>query len=277
MKIGIVGLGLIGGSLAKCIKRYTDNQVLGIDINEESMTMAHMSGAIDGELTAENMSDCRLIMIAIPPVALVKWVEDNAKNMKGTLLIDMCGVKRSICDKLHAVAAENGFSYLGGHPMAGREVSGFANATVDLFKGASMILTPDERTDILMLDLAKHLFMAIGFDSITFTTPDEHDRIIAYTSQLAHITSSAYIKSPTAQKHMGFSAGSYRDLTRVAKLDEKLWTELFLENSDYLTGELRQLVDNLNEYLTALEAKDADKLVRLLRDGRELKLTAGGD
>jgi len=140
-----------------------------------------------------------------------------------------------------------------------------------------MILTPDERTDILMLDLAKHLFMAIGFDSITFTTPDEHDRIIAYTSQLAHITSSAYIKSPTAQKHMGFSAGSYRDLTRVAKLDEKLWTELFLENSDYLTGELRQLVDNLNEYLTALEAKDADKLVRLLRDGRELKLTAGGD
>lgn len=277
MTIGMVGLGIIGGSMAKSIKRYTDNRVLGLDINEEAMTMARMSGAIDGELTAENMSDCRLIMIAIPPVALMKWVEDNAKNIKGTLLIDLCGVKRTICDKLHALAKENGFSYLGGHPMAGREVAGFANATIDLFKGASMILTPDENTDILMLDLAKHLFMAIGFDSITFATPEEHDRIIAYTSQLAHITSSAYIKSPTAQKHMGFSAGSYRDMTRVAKLDEHLWTELFLENSDYLVDELRMLIGNLNEYLGALETKDAAKMTELLRIGRELKRTAGGD
>lgn len=277
MTIGMVGLGIIGGSMAKSIKRYTDNRVLGLDINEEAMTMARMSGAIDGELTVENMSDCRLIMIAIPPVALMKWVEDNAKSIKGTLLIDLCGVKRTVCDKLHALAKENGFSYLGGHPMAGREVAGFTNATIDLFKGASMILTPDENTDILMLDLAKHLFMAIGFDNITFTTPEEHDRIIAYTSQLAHITSSAYIKSPTAQRHMGFSAGSYRDMTRVARLDEHLWTELFLENSDYLVDELKMLIGNLNDYLDALEAKDASKMTDLLRIGRELKLTAGGD
>lgn len=262
--------------MAKSLKRYTDYQVLGTARTENTMHMAKMSGAIDGELTKENLSECRLVMIAIPPAALVKWVEENAKYMKGTMLIDLCGVKRNICRKLSALAIENGFSYLGGHPMAGREVSGFANATIDLFKGASMILTPDENTDILMLDFAKHLFESIGFDRITYSTPEEHDRIIAYTSQLAHVTSSAYIKSPTAQKQMGFSAGSYKDMTRVAKLDEHLWTELFLENSDYLVDELKALIDNLNDYLQALEAEDAERLTELLRIGRELKLTAGG-
>lgn len=277
MTIGIVGLGLIGGSMAKSIKRYTNNQVLGTARSDNTMTMAKMSGAIDGELTSENLSTCKVILIAIPPVAMIKWVEDNAKYMKGTLLIDLCGVKRNVCKKLSAIAMENGFSFLGGHPMAGREVAGFANATVDLFRGASMILTPDEHTDIRELDLAKHLFEAIGFDHITYSTPEEHDRIIAYTSQLAHITSSAYVKSPTAQKQMGFSAGSYKDMTRVAKLDEHLWTELFMENTDYLVDELKILIANLNDYLEVLEAKDAEKLTELLRIGRELKLTAGGN
>ena len=161
--------------------------------------------------------------------------------------------------------------------MAGKEVSGFKNSNANLFSNASMILIPDEHSDIIMLDTLKTYFLKIGFERITFSTPEEHDMIIAYTSQLAHITSSAYIKSPTAQKHMGFSAGSYKDMTRVAKLDENLWTELFLDNSDYLIDELKTLIGNLSDYLNALEAKDEKKLNELLKKGRELKLTAGGE
>lgn len=277
MTIGIVGLGLIGGSLAKSIKHRTNDRVLGIDLDEQTMNMARMSGAVDGDLTDDALQECDLIMIAIPPVALVQWATEKAHMMKGTVLVDMCGVKRGICSKLTALALDNGFNYVGGHPMAGKEVTGFANASMDLFYGASMILTPDENANIDVLDKLKSFFLKIGFEHVTFSDPEEHDRIIAYTSQLAHIASSAYIKSPTAQKHMGFSAGSYKDMTRVARLDENLWTELFLENTDCLVDELRILVKNLTDYLNVLETKDGDKLTQLLKEGRELKLTAGGD
>ena len=277
MTIGMVGLGLIGGSMAKSIQAHTDDTVLGYDISREAVNMARMSGAIDGELTDGSIGSCSLIMIALPPAALVGWVREKAALMRGVLLVDLCGIKRSICRELTALAAQNSFSYVGGHPMAGKEVSGFANATANLFCGAAMILVPNEKTDITDLDRLKNFFLQLGFGQITFTTPDEHDRIIAYTSQLAHITSSAYIKSPTAQKHMGFSAGSYKDMTRVAKLDPDLWTELFLDNADYLTGELRVLIQGLNAYLAALESGDADTLRTLLKEGRARKLTAGGD
>ena len=218
--------------MAKSIKRNTDDQVLGIDVNEETMVMARMSGAIDGTLTDEALSACDIIMIAVPPTAMLHWVKEKAPLMHGVLLIDLCGVKRNVCRQLAQSAAENGFSYIGGHPMAGKEVSGFTNATPELFRDAAMILTPDEKADIVILDTLKAYFLKIGFGQITFSTPEEHDRIIAYTSQLAHVTSSAYIKSPSAQTHMGFSAGSYKDMTRVARLDENLWKELFRENSE---------------------------------------------
>ena len=277
MKIGIVGLGLIGGSMAKSIKRGTEHTVFGADLSDETITMARMSGAIDGELTGDEIGQCDIIMAAIPPHGVINWAETNAKRLKGVLLIDLCGVKRAVTEPLSRLARENGFSYIGGHPMAGKEVNGFVNASVDLFWGASMILTPDEHTDIIMLDTLKTLFLAVGFNHITFTTPEEHDRIIAYTSQLAHITSSAYIKSPTAQKQMGFSAGSYKDMTRVARLDEELWTELFFANGDFLTAELKTLIGHLNEYLAVMESGDREGLTRLLREGRILKATAGGN
>ena len=276
MTVGIVGLGLIGGSIAKSIKAHTSHIVLGKDIKDEAISMAKMTGAIDGTLNEQNLPECDIIMIAISPTALVSWAEQNAHLIKGTL-VDLCGVKRNICKKLLSLSDEYGFSYVGGHPMAGKEVSGFANSSATLFSSASMILTPNEKTDIKILDMLKSFFLEIGFENITFSTPDEHDRIIAYTSQLAHITSSAYIKSPFAQKHMGFSAGSYKDMTRVARLDENLWTELFLENRDYLVEELQILVKNLNDYLDVLEKGDKEKLKELLKDGRLLKMSAGGE
>lgn len=278
MNIGMIGLGLIGGSLAKSIKAQTAHSVFGIDLNNETMTLARLCGAIDGVLDKETVGSCDLLLLAISPQAAIDWVKDNAAEIsKNATVIDMCGVKRVVCKELSAIAEENGFGFIGGHPMAGKERGGFVNSSDDLFVGASMILTPDENTDIAVLEQLKALFTDLGFSNITFTTPEEHDSIIAYTSQLAHITSSAYVKSPTAQMRRGFSAGSFKDMTRVARLDEVMWTELFLDNADHLTVELEGLIGHLNEYLTALKSGDADTLRALLKDGREKKATAGGN
>ena len=278
MKVGIVGLGLIGGSMAKSIKTRTAHTVYGVDLDHETMTMARMCGAIDAPLTEENLPQCDLVLVAIRPGAAVAWVERNAVHIsKHAILVDLCGVKRKVVAAITPIAEANGFAYIGGHPMAGRERGGFTAASDDLYVGASMILTPDKRTDMQLLETLKSFFLDIGFANLTFSTPSEHDRIIAFTSQLAHITSSAYVKSPEAQKRRGFSAGSFQDMTRVARLDEDMWTELFLDDADYLTGELEVLIRHLTEYLDALRAGDADTLRKLLREGREKKATAGGN
>ncbi len=278
MNVGIIGLGLIGGSMARSIKARTDHTVWGQDKDGETMTLARLSGAIDGALTEEKLSECELVLLAIRPQAAVAWTRENARFFgAGTTLVDLCGVKRAVCGELAALARENGFSYIGGHPMAGREFGGFVNSRDDLFVGASMILTPDEHTDMEMLTALKDFFTDVGFAQLTFSTPEEHDRIIAYTSQLAHIVSSAYVKSPQALERRGFSAGSFRDMTRVARLDPDMWTELCLSDADYLTNELEILVNNLNEYLAALRSRDAEELKRLFLEGREMKAKAGGN
>ena len=278
MNVGIVGLGLIGGSMAKSTKARTGHTVWGADLDKETMTMARMCGAIDAPLTAENLPECDLVLVAIRPGAAVEWVRQNAARIsKSAILVDLCGVKRTVVEAITPIAAEHGFAYIGGHPMAGRERGGFTAATDDLYAGASMILTPDARTDLQLLETLKAFFLDIGFAALTFSTPAEHDRIIAFTSQLAHITSSAYVKSPEAQKRRGFSAGSFQDMTRVARLDEDMWTELFLDDADYLTSELEVLVGHLTEYLDALKARDSARLRALLKEGRELKATAGGN
>lgn len=278
MNVAIVGLGLMGGSMAKSIKCRTDHTVYGIDLDSETMTLARLCGAIDAPLSDDNLPLCDLVLVALRPGAAVKWVSENASKIAhSAILVDFCGVKRGVVDKLAPLAESHGFSYIGGHPMAGRERGGFTSSKEDLYVGASMILTPDSHTDMILLETLKRFFLDVGFANLTFSTPEEHDRIIAYTSQLAHIASSAYVKSPTAQKRHGFSAGSFRDMTRVARLDENMWTELFMEDADYLTEELKILIANLNEYLSALEERDENKLCALLRDGREKKASAGGN
>ena len=278
MNVGIVGLGLIGGSMAKSIKNRTGHTVWGIDLNQETMNLARMCGAIDARLTEENLPACDLILVAVRPQAAIDWVKAHADRISKTaILVDLCGVKRVVVKALAPIAAQHGFAYIGGHPMAGRERGGFTAATDDLYVGASMILTPDSHTDMPLLETLKAFFLDIGFAGLTFSTPEEHDRIIAYTSQLAHVTSSSYIKSPEAQQRRGFSAGSFRDMTRVARLDEDMWTELFLDDADYLTEELDTLIRHLQEYAAALKARDAQKLHDLLKDGREKKAAAGGN
>ena len=278
MNVGIVGLGLIGGSMAKSIKVRTAHTVWGIDLDTETMTLSRLSGAIDGALTRENIPACDLLLVAIRPAAAVAWVLEHAPVIaKSAIVVDLCGVKRGVCEAIAPIAKEYGFAYIGGHPMAGRERGGFVHSSEELFTGASMILTPDQNTDMRMLETLKAFFTDIGFAGLTFSTPEEHDRIIAYTSQLAHLVSSAYVKSPEAQRRRGFSAGSFRDMTRVAHLDEAMWTELFLDDADFLTEQLEILIDHLNEYREALTARDAEHLQALLKDGREKKATAGGN
>ena len=278
MTIGIVGLGLIGGSVAKSAKDRTGHTVYGIDKEPEVVTMARMAGAIDGQLNEHNLPWCDLILLAIRPQDAVAWVESQNRMISPkTIVVDMCGVKRNVCAKIAPIARKRGFTYIGGHPMAGRERSGFTASSGDLFVDSYMILTPDERADVSQLEALKNFFTDLGFAGLTFATPDEHDRIIAYTSQLAHVVSSSYVKLPEAQKRRGFSAGSFRDMTRVARLDENMWTELFLENGDYLAPQIDALIEQLQMYAKAIRENDADTLCSLLKEGREKKAEVGGN
>lgn len=272
MTVGIVGLGLIGGSLARSIKVHTDFEVLGMDINSQTMLQANLLGAIDGTLTEDNLARCDVVLVALYPAAIVTWITEHQDAFRpGAWVIDCGGVKEAVCTPLNALAQGKPWHYCGGHPMAGREFSGFRYAKDDLFDRASMILTPPRDAGPEVRTWLKDFFLTIGFRRVQFTTPREHDEMIAYTSQLAHVVSSAYVKCPLAQKHRGFSAGSFADMTRVAKLNEDMWTELFFDNRDALLPEINGLIDRLVAYRDALAAEDHQAMKQLLREGREIK------
>ena len=272
MNIAVIGLGLIGGSMAKALKKYTPHTILGLDTDPQVMFKAKLMEAIDAELTPERLAICDMVLVATWPKTAVAYVQENAGSIrKGAMVIDLCGVKRAVCEPLFKAAEENGFLFVGGHPMAGIEYSGFDHASAALFQNASMILTPPPGVSIQVLAELKHFFRELGFARVVMTTPEEHDRVIGYTSQLAHVVSSAYVKSPEAMEHHGFSAGSFRDMTRVARLHPAMWTELFLLNREPLLSELDALIGHLNEYRSALESEDAEQLHALLQAGAERK------
>lgn len=277
MEIGIVGLGLIGGSLAKAISQNTDHTVYGFDISDTVVKKAVLVDAIEQPLTDELLPHCDIVIVALYPQATIDYVKAHADLFKkDSIVLDCGGVKGIVCDALRPLAEEKGFLFIGGHPMAGLEHSGFTYAKKSLFNNASMIFTPT-KGPIEKISELKELFTSIGFTNIEISTPEDHDRKIAFTSQLAHVVSNAYIKSPTAMEHMGFSAGSYKDLTRVAKLNEHMWTELFLENAENLVCEIDTIVENLQKYSTAIKENDADTLRELLKDGREKKAIIDGE
>ncbi len=277
MTVGIVGLGLIGGSLAKAYKASGQATVLGYDLDSATKEFARMSGVIDGTLTRENLRTCDLILFAIPPRAVVRFIRDHAEDFTAhPMLIDCAGTKRVVCEAVFPLAKEHGFLFLGGHPMAGSHNSGFKYSRSDLFVGAPMVLVPPSYDDIRMLDRAKMLLAPVGFGHISVTTAADHDRMIAFTSQLAHVVSNAYIQSPTAGSHKGFSAGSYQDLTRVAWLDADMWTELFLENGDYLVSELDTLIACLQDYRNSIVHGDAEALRCRLNYGKHRKEEVDG-
>ena len=273
MTIGIVGLGLIGGSLAKAYKR-AGATVYGYDQNQTVTEFAKMAGAVDGELDEEHFCQCDLILIAIPPVEAAEWLRKHAGKLSpDNIVIDCCGTKRCICDTGFQLAKEHGFHYAGGHPMAGIQHGGFKNSTANLFDGAVFALIPPEVIDFELIEQIKRLILPAGFSKLVYATADEHDRMIAFTSQMAHVVSNAFIKSPTAlELGVAISAGSYKDFTRVAMLEPHMWTELFIENKDHLLDEIYGLIHELQKYADAMEADDAPALARLLKEGRERKL-----
>ncbi len=272
MTIGVVGIGLIGGSLAKALKKNTKHTVLGYDNHSVTLQYAQLTDMIDGILTPQAAATCDYLFLATYPQATVDYVTEVAPYLSAqNVVIDCGGVKAKVCDACWKLAKQYGFTFIGGHPMAGLHRSGIKYATADLYQNASMILTPQDTKDIALLERATSLIKSMGFGSVAVTTPEQHDRIIAFTSQLAHVVSNAYVKSPTAAVHKGFSAGSYQDLTRVARLNEVMWTQLFLANRDNLKAEIDILIQSLQEYREALEQNDSKRLQALLKDGSERK------
>ena len=263
--IGVVGLGLIGGSMCKALIK-AGHVVVGMDADKTTEDYARLAGVIDDKLTPERLGQCDYLFIALYPQAAVDYLTRNAASIKpGAVVMDLCGVKRAVCAPCFELARQHGFNYIGGHPMAGTQFSGIKYARDDLFQNATMVMVTREDEDIYMLGRVRELLRDAGFKAVTLTTAEKHDEMIAFTSQLAHVVSNAYVKSPTARAHHSFSAGSYRDLTRVAKLNETMWTELFLDNADYLANELDWIIGALGEYRDAIKAGDAETLKRLLR------------
>lgn len=281
MCVGIVGLGLIGGSFARAY-RSLGATVYALDTDRDTMD-ASMIETVEAPLDDESIPSCNLIILAAYPQACIEWLEEHAEILgrisdpdtsRGPIVIDTAGVKEAVCARAFELARVNGFAFVGTHPMAGTQFSGFAHARADLFRGAPMVLVPPETDDarrLTLLDRAHTLLAPVGFGSFSVTSPEEHDRVIAFTSQLAHVVSNAYVKSPTARAHHGFSAGSYRDLTRVAHLNPGMWAELMMDDAKNLSQEIASLIEALDAYRLALDAGDRDRLRMLLAEGDRIK------
>lgn len=281
MCVGIVGLGLIGGSFARAY-RSLGATVYALDTDRDTMD-ASMIETVEAPLDDASIPSCDLIILAAYPQACIEWLEEHAEILgrisdpdtsRGPIVIDTAGVKEAVCARAFELARVNGFAFVGTHPMAGTQFSGFAHARADLFRGAPMVLVPPETDDarrLTLLDRAHTLLAPVGFGSFSVTSPEEHDRVIAFTSQLAHVVSNAYVKSPTARAHHGFSAGSYRDLTRVAHLNPGMWAELMMDDAKNLSQEIASLIEALDAYRLALDAGDRDRLRMLLAEGDRIK------
>ena len=277
MTVGIVGLGLIGGSIAKAYSEYDEHKCLAWNRSRETLDKAISDKCVDDELNEKNIGSCDIVFVALYPEATIEYLRRMGPYIgKKPLVIDCCGIKGLVCSECYKLAKEFGFTFLGGHPMAGRHFSGYDYSTRNLYQGASMVLVPEDLDDTELLERAKKLLEPLKFGKFTVCDAKRHDAMIAFTSQMAHVVSNAYVKSPTAKNHDGFSAGSYKDLTRVAWLNETMWTELFLENREALLFELDSFIAFMKEYRDAIADSDADRLKALLKDGKDAKAAIDG-
>ena len=276
MKVGILGLGLIGGSFARAYA-LEGHTVYAIQRNENMLSFAMLAGAVHGKLDETTIPECDLILLAIYPDGSASWLERNAHLVSpNALVIDCCGIKENICRRCFPLAEKYGFTFVGGHPMAGSQFSGFKYSRADMFDGAPMVLVPPTFNDLPLLDRVKKALAPCNFGSFSVCTAQEHDKLIAFTSQMPHVLSNAFIKSPTALGHKGFSAGSYKDLTRVAWLNAPMWAELCMENRENMLFELDTYIENLKAYQKALQERDMDTLTALLDEGRKRKEEVDG-
>lgn len=270
--IAVIGLGLIGGSICKTIKKHTGKCCFAMDINTQTLQNALQDQVIAAGITPDELKNCDIVIVALHPKQTIRFILDHAPLFKkGSIVMDVCGIKTAVVEQVTVPLKEQGVHFVGAHPMAGREFSGYEYALDHLFDRASMIITPTEQTSAEAVKEVAALAEIMHFKKVVISSPERHDQIIAFTSQLAHVVSNAYIKSPSSQYYDGFSAGSFLDLTRVAKLNENMWTDLFMMNKDPLLFEIDTIIDHLCEYRDALRRNDDDALRQLLKDGRELK------
>ena len=275
MNIAVIGLGIIGGSFCKAIKKYTDHYVIGINRTAETAQKALEIGAIDEIGTNESLGKADIIILAMYPQADIDFIEKNGTHIKkGSIVTDASGIKSAICPKLKELSKKFGFVFIGSHPMAGKETNGFDVSDSELYKNASYIITPCG-AEQKYVDVLSSLAKSIGFTTIKITNPEEHDRMIAFTSQLPHVLACAYVMSPCCPNHNGFSAGSYRDVSRVANINSKLWSELFLENKEPLIKELDILIENITAIINAVKSEDKKALADLLEKGHKVKEALG--
>lgn len=276
MIVGILGLGLIGGSMARAYAKM-GHTVFACEKDESILSFSQLASVVTKPLTGENIPSCDLIILSVYADASATWLEDNARFIsETTLVIDCCGIKENICRRCFPLAEKYGFTFVGGHPMAGSHFSGFKYSRSNLFQGAPMVLVPPRFDDPMLLQRVKDALSPCGFKKFSVTSAEEHDKMIAFTSQMPHIISNAYIKSPTALSHNGFSAGSYKDLTRVAWLNPQMWAELFLSNKENILDELDFYIRSLEAYQDAIKRNDADTLIALLDEGRKRKEEVDG-
>ncbi len=274
MKIIIVGLGLIGGSIAKALKQNTSHQVLGMDTNQDALLDACSCGAIDGKADTADLRTADMVYLCVYPEAALAFAQEHGPVLKeGCLLTDTCGVKEELCAGMAELTGGN-YIFVAGHPMAGKERSGFGASDPSIFVGASYILV-DTGAPSWAVSQVEELAGAMGFGRIVRTTPARHDQMIAFTSQLPHALACAYVASPRCEEHQGFSAGSYRDVSRVAAINEVLWSRLFLDNRRALVEELDELNRNLKRIRDAVSQGEEEQLRELLRKAADTKRRVG--
>ena len=275
MKIAVVGLGIIGGSYCKALKTHTAHTVIGVNRTRSVAEKALAEGAIDIIGTPESLSEADIIILCMYPQACVDFIKENGKYIRSDAIVtDAAGIKTVLCPQLKSLSEEFGFTFVGSHPMAGKEKNGFGASDENLFMGASFIITPCG-ADKKAVNALASLALEIGFGTIKVTTPEEHDRMIAFTSQLPHVLACAYVLSPSCPNHKGFSAGSYRDVSRVANINSKLWSELFLENREQLLLELEELNRNLTALYESVRDEDKERLAARLARGHQVKEALG--
>ncbi len=266
MRIAVVGLGIMGASIARALKAKTEYTVDGWNRNHGVVEYALSKNYVDGEVS--DFATYDVVFIALPPEATMEFIETHNFKDDG-IVADVCGMKKAI-EK--AVYADNpNFRYVGTHPMAGKETSGIKSSSETLFKGANVIITKARKTDEDAINTIVKLYRKMGCAKILLCPAEYHDAKIAYTSQLAHLVSNAYLKSKTVEGCSGFTGGSFQDMTRVAGMDEEIWTELFFMNEKNLSKELETLIANLNEYLTVLKTGNEEQMKELLRAGGDVR------
>ncbi len=272
MNIGIIGLGLIGGSIGMSVHKKTNHTVFGRDIDEKAIQTALHKNAIDFKMTDADLEKLDVVILAVfPHIACEILDEILPKLSSGAVVCDICGIKGNIISAFEKAKLEfPHIKFVGTHPMAGREYSGVDYALTTLFDSAFGIITP-VGGDLESAKFIEKLFYEIGFIGCVYADSERHDEMIAYTSQLAHIVSSCYVKNPLSQNHVGFSAGSFQDMTRVARLNPSMWTELFMQNTKPLASHVDLIVEKLQEFSCALKKADEYEIFQLLSEGTNAK------